>query len=85
MPVQVLLSPEARADFEALPTSMKARVRTVFQRLADWPNVSGVKWLRGPLTGQGRIRAGDWRVLFRLVAPNVLVVRIRHRSEVYEE
>jgi len=31
-----------------------------------------------------RIRTGDWRIIFRLLKPNVIVVRIKHRSEVYE-
>jgi len=36
------------------------------------------------LAGHYRIRTGDWRIIFRLVKPNVIVVRIKHRSEVYE-
>jgi mRNA-degrading endonuclease RelE of RelBE toxin-antitoxin system len=83
--VRVLLTPEAQDDVHTLPASMKPRVLTVIERLAMFPNVSGIKWLRGPLAGQGRIRCGDWRVLFRPVAPDVIVVRVRHRSEVYED
>lgn len=84
MTVRVLLTPEAQADLVALPATMKIRVAAILQRLTDWPDVSGVKWLRGELAGQARIRAGDWRVLFRFIAPTVIVVRIRHRSDVYE-
>jgi mRNA-degrading endonuclease RelE of RelBE toxin-antitoxin system len=32
----------------------------------------------------GRIRTGDWRIVFRIVSPNVIVVTIAHRSKVYE-
>jgi mRNA-degrading endonuclease RelE of RelBE toxin-antitoxin system len=81
----VLLAREARADFDALPVTIQARVRTVFTRLQQWPHVSGAKALRGKWSGCYRIRTGDWRVLFRLVSPDVLVVRIKHRSEVYED
>jgi mRNA-degrading endonuclease RelE of RelBE toxin-antitoxin system len=84
MPIRVLLSPEGQEDFEALPTTMKARVADVFERLTHWPRVSGIKWLKGQWKGHGRIRAGDWRVVFALIAPDVIVVRIKHRSEVYE-
>jgi mRNA-degrading endonuclease RelE of RelBE toxin-antitoxin system len=45
----------------------------------------GVKWLRHEWTGHARIRVGDWRVIFTFVAPDVIVVRIQHRSEVYED
>jgi mRNA-degrading endonuclease RelE of RelBE toxin-antitoxin system len=42
------------------------------------------KSLRGDWTGHYRIRTGDWRIIFQVVAPTVIVVRIKHRSEVYE-
>lgn len=82
---RVLLTPEGAAEFEALPLAIKARVASAFERLAAWPEVSGVKWLRGEWAGHARIRVGDWRVIFTFVAPDVIVVRIRHRREVYEE
>jgi mRNA-degrading endonuclease RelE of RelBE toxin-antitoxin system len=59
--------------------------RSTVRVAARWPDVSGVKWLRGTWAGTGRLRAGDWRVLFRLVSQTVIVVRIQHRSQVYEE
>jgi hypothetical protein len=34
-------------------------------RLADWPNVSGVKTLSGNLAGHYRARTGDYRVQFQ--------------------
>lgn len=82
---RVLLAPEGAAEFDALPAVIKARVARVFERLESWPEVSGVKWLRGEWAGHARIRVGDWRVIFTFVAPDVIVVRIRHRREVYEE
>jgi mRNA interferase RelE/StbE len=83
--VDVRMTDEACCQFDRLPKTIKARVATVFSRLAHWPNVSGAKPLSGNLAGYYRIRTGDWRVLFRLVAAAVLVVRIAHRSEVYED
>ncbi len=64
---------------------MQARVLEVFRRLEAWPNISGAKQLRGEWAGCSRIRTGDWRVIFRVVRPDVLVVRIRHRRDVYED
>lgn len=82
--IEVRLSPEAEADKERLPTQMKYRLDDVLERLESWPKVSGVKWLKHEWTGHARIRMGDWRVIFR-IENDVLVVRIQHRSEVYEE
>jgi mRNA-degrading endonuclease RelE of RelBE toxin-antitoxin system len=42
------------------------------------------KAMRGDLKGYHRIRTGDWRVLFRVEA-DVIVVRIAHRSTVYDD
>jgi mRNA-degrading endonuclease RelE of RelBE toxin-antitoxin system len=49
-----------------------------------WPEVSGAKPMRGDLAGHWRIRTGDWRVLFQVRA-DVIIVRIDHRSRVYED
>jgi mRNA-degrading endonuclease RelE of RelBE toxin-antitoxin system len=81
----VLMTGAGRADFDALPVTIQARVLRVFERLAAWPNVSGAKALSGDWTGHYRIRTGDWRVVFTVVAPDVIVVRIQHRSRVYED
>jgi mRNA-degrading endonuclease RelE of RelBE toxin-antitoxin system len=81
----VRLADEARGDFDALPLTIRVRVRKVFERLQQWPKVSGTKALRGEWAGHYRIRTGDWRVIFRPVSPDVIIVRIKHRSEVYDE
>jgi mRNA interferase RelE/StbE len=85
MGVAVLLAKDAQADYEDLPAVIQARVNEVIERLKDWPNVSGTKPLRGKWSGHFRIRTGDWRVIFRVVTPRVLLVRIKHRRDVYEE
>jgi mRNA interferase RelE/StbE len=81
----VLLAKDAQTDFDALPATIQERVARVVERLKQWPNVSGAKPLRGQWTGYHRIRTGDWRVVFRVVTPRLLVVRIKHRRDVYED
>jgi mRNA interferase RelE/StbE len=83
--MQVLLSLEGQADFDALPATIKARVIRVLERLAQWPQVSGAKPLKREWAGHYRVRTGDWRVIFRVISPGVIVVRIQHRSQVYED
>jgi mRNA interferase RelE/StbE len=80
----VLLSPDAHAELDALPVTIRARVLRVLERLVMWPNVSGAKPLSGDWAGHYRIRTGDYRVVFRVITPKIVVVRIKHRSEVYE-
>lgn len=83
--MKVLLAPEGRDDFDRLPITIRVRMLGVFERLSDWPSVSGAKALRKEWVGHYRIRTGDWRVIFQVVEPNIIVVRIKHRSEVYED
>jgi mRNA-degrading endonuclease RelE of RelBE toxin-antitoxin system len=80
----VRLAAEAREDFDALPLTVRVRVRAIFARLQQWPNVSGAKPLKKEWAGHCRIRSGDWRIIFRPVSPEMIVVRIKHRSEVYD-
>lgn len=83
--VQVLFSPDGKHDFDALPATLQVRVRRVLERLQHWPDVSGAKPLKAEWAGHYRIRTGDWRVVFHVVTPKLIVVRIQHRSTVYED
>ena len=40
--------------------------------------------MTGGLAGHYRLRTGDYRLLFRVAAHNVVVVRIGHRDRFYE-
>ncbi len=79
------MTKEAAKEFERLPVAIKSRVLDIFVRLQSWPDVSGAKPLRHGLSGHFRVRTGDWRVMFRVVSPTVIVVTIEHRSRVYED
>lgn len=81
----VVMTKEAAKEFERLPVAIKSRVLDIFVRLQSWPDVSGAKPLRHGLSGHFRVRTGDWRVMFRVVSPTVIVVTIEHRSRVYED
>jgi mRNA interferase RelE/StbE len=83
---QVRLTAEASSDFESLPRVVRGRVLIIFDRLRNWPNVSGAKPLRHGFKGSYRIRTGDYRVLFT-VDTNVKLVevfRISHRGDAYD-
>ena len=58
--MRILLEPEGQADFDALPSRVKARVLEIIEdRLPLWPKVSGAKPLRRQWKGCYRIRTGD--------------------------
>jgi mRNA interferase RelE/StbE len=83
----VRLSAMAR-DFYARAEKLLARkLARCFEQLEREPrHHSNVKPLRGNLAGCYRYRVGDYRVLYRIDDSQkvVLVLKIAHRSEVYE-
>jgi len=52
--VTVEITPEATEQIEQLPTPIVIRMRKLVGRLQQWPNVSGLKRLRGELAGKHR-------------------------------
>jgi mRNA interferase RelE/StbE len=74
-----------REDIPALSSDVRGRIRTAIeQKLATHPIEFG-KPLRYSLKGARRLRVGDWRIVYAIEPPDVvLVVKIGHRKEVYE-
>jgi len=83
--MEVTLTPEAAAELDALSEPIHGRVLRILERLALWPALSGAKPLRGSLVGHFRVRAGDYRVQFRVEGRTVIVERIGHRDGFYDE
>jgi mRNA interferase RelE/StbE len=83
MAFTVVVTPSAQRDIDRLPVVVRNRVLTAIERLANWPNVPNVKALKG---GKGlyRMRVGDYRVIF-YVDVAVVVVRVGHRKDVYDD
>jgi mRNA interferase RelE/StbE len=72
-------------DIPKLGKSVRKQVKTAIEKkLASHPVEFG-KPLRFSLKGARRLRVGDWRVIYKIEPPNlVLVVKIGHRREIYE-
>ena len=82
--VAVRIAPDAEADLVSVPLTIRARIDKVLDRLEHWPNISGAKPLHHTWAGHYRVRTGDWRIIFRVERGEVILVRIMHRSKVYE-
>lgn len=75
----------AEEDVPRIPRNLQARVaRAIESRLTTAPGQYGVP-LRGSLKGYWKLRVGDYRVVFKVVAGEVWVLTILHRKEVYEK
>lgn len=64
--VRVTVLSEAREQLSELPRLITLRMEKLLTRLGEWPNVSGVKRLRGELAGKCRLRTGDYRLQFHV-------------------
>jgi addiction module RelE/StbE family toxin len=75
-----------REDTPPLSRSVKEQVRRAIERkLATHPIEFG-KPLRYSFKGVRRLRVGDWRIIYRIEPPDVvLIVKTGHRKEVYED
>jgi mRNA-degrading endonuclease RelE of RelBE toxin-antitoxin system len=82
--MDVLLSAEAVASYEALEQRERLRVLGALERLERWPAVSGVKALQG-YPGSYRVRTGDVRIVFEVRGGAPFVTRLGRRDVVYEE
>jgi mRNA interferase RelE/StbE len=80
----VVLTPDAAKQLDELPKTVHRRVLNVLERLANWPDVSGAKPLRGKPALSYRMRTGDYRVRFRLEKEKIIVDKIGHRKDFYE-
>jgi mRNA interferase RelE/StbE len=80
----VVVSRTAQAELDDLPLPIRGRIVRLFERLREWPAVSGAKPLSGGLAGHWRLRTGDYRLQFRLEGDTVIVERIGHRDGFYD-
>ena len=80
----VALKPAAERDFKKLPRNIQERIAPVIGALANNPRPPGARKLQGE-DDLYRVRSGDYRVVYQVTdkALLVLVVRVRHRKDVY--
>jgi mRNA interferase RelE/StbE len=85
MPFAIVLAPEAVEDLRRLAANVRATVRTALEtHLRHEPEKtsrSRIKWLRGLLRPQYRLRAGEVRVFYDVSGPTVEVLAIVAKSE----
>ena len=86
---RVLITDEARREYDALSANVQGLVDEILQRLGSWPEVSGTRSLfgKGYAPGKFRMKTWDWRVEFQVddKAGTITVQRIGHRDTFYDE
>lgn len=84
MTYRVQLSREAEKSLESLSQDLQRQIKLKLDALAQTPRPSSVVKLKGS-TNLYRIRARDYRIVYRIEDDILLVVvvKIQHRSKVY--
>ena len=72
----------ARAELRAIDRDTAVRILEALTRYAETGEGS-VRALSGDLQGFSRLRVGDYRVIFAAMPNEIVIVRVRHRSDVY--
>jgi len=74
-----------REDIPSLSTTAKRQIRAAIDRKLTSHPIELGKPLRYSFRGARRLRVGDYRVIYTIEPPDVVVVvKIGHRREVYE-
>ena len=84
MPYFVEVRPAAERDLKALPRNIFLKVISMIDSLAENPYQPCVEKPSGSKNSY-RVRVGDYRILYQIHKKVLLVVvvRVRHRREVY--
>ena len=83
MSFSIRIRASAAKELERVSKSDRLRIVAAIDRLADHPLLGSA--LKGDLRGLRRLRVADYRVLYEVRNPDliVLVVRIAHRRDAY--
>lgn len=84
--VEVLFSERGAKEFRNLPKNIQDRIKDKLRFFSQQRNpLSFAKQLVGnDQFGQYRYRVGDYRILFDYTTTSILVVKVGHRSSVYQ-
>ena len=84
MAFEIVFSEKASKEFKKLDKQLQKRIGEKLLEYAASENLSEAKKLTNSNLGQWRYRIGDYRVIFDLSGKEIQVLKIAHRSEVYE-
>ena len=77
--------PKIREDVSSIPRNIKSRIqKAIEERLVVHPGKYGEP-LRRSLRGYRKLRVGDYRIIYRVQAREIIVLKMGHRREVYQK
>jgi len=85
VPFELRCHPDVKStDIPLLDAKLRTRIKNAIERrLTTAPHLYGEP-LRKTLRGYWKLRIGDYRVVFKIVAEEIWILRIIHRKKVYD-
>jgi mRNA interferase RelE/StbE len=72
----------ARSELRGVDRESAMRILIALTRYGE-SGEGDIRALSGEWDGYFRLRVGDFRVIFQITPEEVVIVRVRHRSDVY--
>jgi len=72
----------ARSELRGVDRESAMRILLALTRYGE-SGEGDIKALSGDWDGYYRLRVGDFRVIFTIASEGIVIVRVRHRSDVY--
>jgi mRNA interferase RelE/StbE len=77
--------PEVARDISGFPQNIKNRIRKAIEDRLILDPIKFGEPLRRSLSGFRKLRVGDYRVIYQIKGPTVVILKIGHRKEVYKK
>lgn len=75
--------PKIEDDIQSLPVNIQKRIEgSIKNRLTEKPEKYGTP-LKGTLKGYWKIRVGDYRIVYKIIANEIYILGIAHRRIIY--
>lgn len=82
MKYTLIYTRSAIKDLQKLDAVVKNRIKKKLEKFAREPFITARK-LTDPVLGSYRWRIGNYRIVFDVEKAHIVILRIRHRKEVY--
>lgn len=86
MAYKLLYHPDiVKLDLAKIPQNIKETIRKAIElRLLFEPALMGEPLRQSP-KGHRKLRVGDYRVIYRIMGKDIIILKIGHRKEVYQK
>jgi mRNA interferase RelE/StbE len=83
MTFKIIWDKKAHNDIQKLDNFIARRIILKVRELGDDPFSKDIKRLKGETLF--RLRVGDYRILFDIIRDTIIVLKVGHRKNIYED